>query len=94
MTLISVVLWMQTMPPRRKNWEPNSVTERVYRGFPRTMEELQTTLNIFREKKRPIKNLVMNFELLAPRYRDEIIDYLNEFYKSIESKSFVEECLH
>src|SRR6185295_11021392 len=41
-----------------------SVKQRLYRGFPRTMEELQRTLKIFREKQEAIKNLIMNFELL------------------------------
>jgi hypothetical protein len=66
-----------------------SVTERLYRGFPRTMEELQTTLDIFREKKEAIKNLVMNFELLTLRYRKEMMDYLEGFYKTIENKNTV-----
>jgi hypothetical protein len=73
-----------------ENLGTKSVTERVYRGFPRSMEELQMTLDIFREKKEAIKELVKNFELLPSRFRDEIIYYLNEFYKSIESKNFVE----
>jgi len=68
-----------------------SVTERVYRGFPRAMGELQMTLDIFREKKEAIKNLVLNFEPLPARSRDEIMDYLNEFYKTIDSKRFVED---
>jgi hypothetical protein len=67
----------------------SSVRERLYRGFPRTMEEIQTTLDIFREKKEVIKKLVMNFELLTPKYRKEMIDYLDEFYKTIENKTLV-----
>jgi len=66
-----------------------SVKQRLYRGFPRTMEELQRTLKIFREKQEAIKNLIMNFELLNIRYRKEMVDYLDEFYKTIESTSFV-----
>ena len=66
-----------------------SVTERLYRGFPRRMEELQQTLNIFREKREAIKNLVMNFELLNLRNRKEMMDYLDDFYKTIESTSLV-----
>ena len=69
----------------------SSVKERVYRGFPRSMAELQMTLDIFRQKREAIKNLVINFEPLTPRYRDEVMNYLNEFYKSIESNRFVED---
>ena len=67
----------------------SSVRERLYRGFPRTMEEIQGTLNIFREKREAIKNLVMNFELLPLRSRKEMMDYLDQFYKTIESSSLV-----
>ena len=66
-----------------------SVRERVYRGFPRTMNELQTALTLFREKREAIKKLVIGFELLGLRYREELMDYINEFYKEIESKNFV-----
>ena len=66
-----------------------SVRERLYRGFPRKMEEIQRVLDLFREKKEAINNLIMNFELLSLRYRKEMIDYLDDFYKTIESKSLV-----
>lgn len=69
----------------------SSVKERVYRGFGRNMAELQSTLNIFREKRAEIEKLVMGFEPLTIRYREEIMDYLDEFYKDIENKNFVEE---
>ncbi len=66
-----------------------SVKERLYRGFPRTMEELQLTLDVFRAKSPAIKKLVSGFDLLPMRDRNEILDYLDEFYKIIESKSLV-----
>lgn len=68
----------------------SSVKERLYRGFPRTMEEVQNTLKIFRDKKEAIKNIVMNFDLLSLRYRKDVMGYLEEFYKTIESKNLVE----
>jgi hypothetical protein len=67
-----------------------SVRERLYRGFPRTMEEVQGTLNIFRDKKEAIKQLVMNFELLNPRSRKEMTEYMEDFYQTIENKNLVE----
>ena len=67
----------------------SSVKERLYRGFPRTIEEIQRTLNIFREKREAIKNLVMNFEKLDLRHREELIEYLDEFYETIENKNGV-----
>jgi hypothetical protein len=67
-----------------------SVTERVYRGFPRNMEELQKTLDIFRAKKTDIMNLVSKFELLTSRNRKEISDYINEFYDIINDRRKVQ----
>ena len=67
-----------------------SVTERVYRGFPRTMEELQATFEIFKNKKEAITSLVMNFTLLKERTRKEIVSYLNDFYKTINDKRQVQ----
>lgn len=66
-----------------------TVKERVYRGFPRTMEELQRTIDVFNKQKENIYSLIRNFSLLKPRNRTELIDYLEEFYKTINNKSEV-----
>jgi hypothetical protein len=60
-----------------------SVTERVYRGFPRTMEELQKVFDIFRGKKTEIMQLISGFTLLSSRNRKEISSYIEEFYEVI-----------
>ena len=65
------------------------VTERVYRGFPRNMEEIQTILNVFREKKTKIFALINDFTLLSERTRKGMISYLEDFYKTIESEGQV-----
>lgn len=67
----------------------SSVKERVYRGFPRTMVELQSALDIFRNKREAIKNLVMNFELLNLRNREDMMGYIDEFYKQIVAEQSV-----
>lgn len=66
------------------------VTERVYRGFPRRMDEIQATLDIFRAKKSAILSLVNNFTLLSERVRSSMTRYLNEFFTMIESKNQVQ----
>ncbi|HMU47969.1 MAG TPA: hypothetical protein PKC72_16475 [Chitinophagaceae bacterium] len=66
-----------------------SVTERVYRGFPRSMEEIQVVLDVFRAQKQNIYSLISNFEPLSQRTRKEMIDYLDEFFRMIESKGQV-----
>jgi hypothetical protein len=65
------------------------VTERVYRGFPRNMEEIQTILNVFREKKEKIYSLINSFSLLSERTRKGMINYLDDFYRTIESNGQV-----
>ena len=62
------------------------VTERVYRGFPRPIEEINTTLNLFKQKKAEIYNLVSNFELLPSNSRKEIIRYFDEFYRLADNQ--------
>ncbi len=65
------------------------VTERVYRGFPRSIEELQIKLDIFRNKKTEIYSLINNFPLLGEKVRKGMIAYLEEFYKLIENQKEV-----
>lgn len=66
-----------------------SVRERLYRGFPRTMEELQDVISIFNAQKEKIWSLINNCEWLSTRYRKDLIVYLEGFYKSINNKSTV-----
>jgi hypothetical protein len=66
------------------------VTERVYRGFPRNMEELQLVLDDFRKQKDDIYKLIRGFDLLKERTRKDIIEYMDEFYKIINNKTDVQ----
>jgi len=66
------------------------VTDRVYRGFPRSMEELQKTLDVFRAKKDAILALVNNCPYLQSRDKKELVSYINEFYKTINDKKSVQ----
>lgn len=65
------------------------VTERVYRGFPRTMEELQIQLDVFRNKKDSIFSLINSFELLSAKTKKTMTGYLDEFFSMIEDKRAV-----
>jgi hypothetical protein len=66
-----------------------SVTERVYRGFPRKMEDIMANIEIFKAKKQDIYALVRNFELLKQQSKSEIIGYLDSFYQLIEDRTRV-----
>lgn len=66
-----------------------AVTQRVYRGYTRTLAEVQKTLDIFRAKKESIFSIINSFELLKPKTKKEMIDYLDDFYKVLNSESRV-----
>jgi len=66
-----------------------SVRQRVYRGFPRSMKEVQSALQVFRCQRQRIDSLVMNFELLTPDNRKDMSNYLNSFFKQIEKEKEV-----
>jgi hypothetical protein len=70
-------------------FELNSVRDRVYRGYPRSMEELQRTIDIFNQKKEALRNIVSGCEQLSSRYKKEMLGYIDEFYRTINNKSDV-----
>jgi len=66
-----------------------TVTERLYRGFERTMDELQVNIDKFKEKKDAITFYVSNFPLLSTRVKKEMVNYLQEFYEVIDSQKSI-----
>jgi hypothetical protein len=66
-----------------------TVLQRVYRGFPRNIGELEKTLKIFIDQKEKIYSLIKGFELLSNRNRDEMIAYLDEFYRDISNQKTI-----
>jgi len=66
------------------------VTERVYRGFPRPLEEINAALNILKAKRNDFNNLVMNCEQLPLSSRKEIVKYFDGFYKIADNPKDVQ----
>ncbi|NOT52473.1 MAG: hypothetical protein HOP10_14480 [Chitinophagaceae bacterium] len=66
-----------------------TVRERVYRGFARTMEELQAALDVFRAKRNSINDMINNFFYMSSRNKKELVEYLDEFYTTINNKNQV-----
>lgn len=64
--------------------ELENVRQRLYRGFPRTLLEVNEALDIFKEKKEKIYALINNFDLLTSNSKKEMIYYLDGFYDSIK----------
>lgn len=60
-----------------------NVVQRLYRGFPRNINDLQTAFQIFNQQREKIYALVNEFELLDAKNKKEMIAYLNDFYKVI-----------
>ncbi|MDQ6889135.1 MAG: hypothetical protein M3Z56_02490 [Bacteroidota bacterium] len=67
-----------------------SVRERLYRGFPRTYNELKAVIDGFMEKKERIMYFVEHFELCSSRCRKDVEEYLEEFYKTVSNQKRVE----
>jgi hypothetical protein len=57
-----------------------SVTERKYMGFPRTWNEIQTAVTLFKSQKEGIFKIVNSNDLLGNNNKNEMIRYLEEFY--------------
>jgi hypothetical protein len=70
------------VPDERLNIE--NVQQRLYRGYPRTMTELNASLDIFKQQKEKIYALINNFSLLTPLSKKELTNYMNDFYASIK----------
>ncbi|MES1198182.1 MAG: hypothetical protein ABUL41_02790 [Chitinophagaceae bacterium] len=68
----------------------NSLTQRIYRGFPTKIEIIQNTLSNFEKQKENILSLVRNFELLKSKTRSEMARYIEDFYKIINDKNQVQ----
>jgi hypothetical protein len=60
-----------------------SVRDRLYRGFPRNMAEIEETAKIFRDKKPQIVSLIQGMEALEKREKDDMVKYLEDFYRVI-----------
>jgi hypothetical protein len=66
-----------------------TVKDRLYRGFPRSMEELQETIAIFKSQKDNIYSLINNCQWLNKAGKKESINFLDDFYKTIDNRNSV-----
>ncbi len=67
-----------------------SVSQRLYRGFSRSYDELKVAIEVFKEKKESIMYYVDHFELCSTKCRKLITAYLNDFYETVGSKKKIE----
>lgn len=66
-----------------------NVRERLYRGFARSMEELQPVIDLFQAKKDKIWDLVNSCPWLSNKYKKEVTSYLDDFYTLLNNKAMV-----
>ncbi len=67
------------------------VKQRLYRGFIRTMGEMNEVLQLFRKKKDEMYATISNFALLSDYSKKQMIDYLDEFFESMENPAIVKD---
>lgn len=72
------------VPPPELNL--NSVTERLYRGFPRTIEEIEETANLFLQKEKTIYSMIENFEFFSKFSKKEMSRFLDDFFITLKNK--------
>ncbi len=75
------------VPPEQL--EIKMVTERYYRGFPCSMEELEPIVANFKQQRDKSMALINNCQWLSSRYKKEMTSFLDEFFKLIDNKSRV-----
>ncbi len=68
-----------------------TVQQRLYRGFPRNIGEINEVLDIFRQKKDAIYSTITNFNLLAQYSKKQMTDYLDGFFDFINDPSQVKD---
>jgi hypothetical protein len=72
-----------SIPDEKLNIE--NVKQRVYRGYPRTLAEINEVLDVFKQKKDNIYNIINSFDLLNKSSKKEMTGYLDEFYSTISN---------
>jgi len=66
-----------------------NLTDRLYRGFPVTQEEIQSVVDLMLQKEQKIFSLINSFELLNKKNKKEMIYFLQDFFSIIKNKSMV-----
>lgn len=74
-----------------EDYNIESVRERVYKGFPRTPEEVNAALDTLRQHKQQFYDLIKGLDLLSGSNKKEMLHYLDEFYILISNKKKVKE---
>ncbi len=66
-----------------------NVRDRYYMGYERTMEELQLSINVFKEKQEMIMKYINDFYLLSHTDRKDVEIYLEQFFDKLKNESLI-----
>lgn len=75
------------VPPEMLNI--SKVTDRLYRGFPATIEELRPIIALFNQKETEIFKVIDDFKLLGPEPKQVMVNFLKEFFFIIKDEKNV-----
>jgi len=67
-----------------ENLSIKTVRQRLYMGYCIPEDDLMKVLELFKQNKENFYALVNNFKLLDKNHKDEMLEYLNEFFSIIE----------
>jgi len=67
-------------------FETTKITERVYRGFSRTPDEIEEMRNFFLTRETAVKSLISDFKLLDNGEKKQALRYIDEFYQVAKNK--------
>lgn len=70
--------------------EIDNVRVRVFRGFPRTTEQMQETLDLFRGKKDEIFKTIEDDPYLLSGTKKDVTNFINQFFEIIDSEFLVD----
>ena len=68
----------------------HSVRQRLYRGFPRTIKEIDSTAAMFTAREPQITSTINGFDLLNKNSKKDVLGFLDEFFRTIKNNKYLE----
>jgi len=71
-------------------FELETVSDRLFRGYCRSMQEFKEQFEYFRAKKAEIYGLYEDYEPLGKRQRKDALNYFDDFYEIIDNDNLIQ----
>ncbi len=62
------------------------LTDRLYRGYHRSFEEIEAVAKIFCQKEEAIYSLINNFTLLSNKNKNDMLAFIGDFFTQVKNK--------